>query len=249
MKAIEIIKYFLGPFFCLIIILAFVTEKPISVDENEHRVLFETIQIDVPKILIGKPVAPYGDEFRIFYFHVPSALVGFIAFLVNLVYSIRYLRKGDARDDLKAAASAEIGLIFCLLATLSGSIFARATWGVFWNWDIRQTTIVVLLAVYGAYFALRSALEPEERRATFSSVYSILAFPAVPTFGLVIPRLYYSLHPSDTLISGGKLALGPMVAVVFFGSMLAFCLLYVWLFNLRWRIGFLERIQAERSYE
>lgn len=249
MKAIEIIKYFLGPFFCLIIILAFVTEKPISVDEYEHRILFETIKFDVPKVLIGWPVPEYGDEYRIFYFHVPVALVGFIAFLVNLIYSIRYLGGGRAQDDLKAVASAEIGLMFCVLATLSGAIFARATWGVFWNWDIRQTTIVVLLAVYGAYFALRGALEPEERRANFSAVYSIIAFPAVPIFGLFIPRLYFSLHPSDTIVSGGKFALGPMVAVVFFGSMLAFCLLYVWLFNLRWKIGLLERIQAERSYE
>ncbi len=222
MKAIEIIKYLLGPLFCLIIILSFMTEKP---------------------------VPGYGEEFRIFYYHVPSALVSFLAFLINLIYSIRYLKSKNQLDDLKASASAELGLVFGILATLTGSIFAKISWGVFWNWDIRQTSIVVLLAVYGAYFALRGALEPEERRAAFSAVYSILAFLAVPTFGIVIPRLYNSLHPSDTLVSGGKLALGPIVAVVFFGSMLAFCLLYVWLFNLRWRIGLLERIQAERSYE
>jgi len=222
MKAIEIIKYFLGPFFCLIIVLSFITEKP---------------------------VPGYGEEFRIFYYHVPSAIVAFLAFLINLIYSIRYLKSKNQLDDLKASTSAELGLVFGVLATITGSIFAKISWGAFWNWDIRQTTIIVLLAVYGAYFALRGALEPEERRATFSAVYSILAFLSVPTFGIVIPRLYNSLHPSDTLVSGGKFALGPMVAVVFFGSMLAFCLLYVWLFNLRWRIGLLERIQMEKSYE
>jgi len=222
MKAIDVLKYFLGPWFCLTIILAFVTEKPVS---------------------------GYGDEFRIFYFHVPLALVAFLAFLISLIYSIRYLKYKQASDDLKAASSAELGLVFGILATLTGSIFARIAWGAFWNWDIRQTSILVLLAVYGAYFALRGAVEPEDRRATFSAVYAILAFAAVPIFGLIIPRMYQSLHPSDALISGGGLALGTTVAVVFFCSMIAFVLLYIWLFNLKWRMVLLERSQLEKDYE
>ncbi len=222
MRNLDIIKIFLGIFFCGVIVLSFVTEKP---------------------------VRGYGDEFRIFYYHVPCAIVSFIAFLVNLIYSIKYLRSRDYLDDMKAASAAEIGIVFGVLATLTGAIFAKITWGTYWNWDIRQTSIVVLLAVYGAYFALRTAVEPEERRSAFSAVYAILAFIAVPTFGLIVPRLYDSLHPKNTIVSGGKIALGGTVAVVFFGSLLAFTLLFFWLFNLRWRTGLLERSRMERSYE
>ncbi len=217
-----IIKAFICILFCLIIVLSFITPRP---------------------------VPGYGDEFRIFYYHVPCAIVSFLAFFVNMVYSIRYLRSGNPVDDIKAASSAEMGLVFGILATLTGAIFARIAWGAFWNWDIRQTSIVVLLVVYGAYFALRSAVEPEERRGSFSAVYAILAFIAVPTFGFIVPRLYQSLHPRGTIIAEGKIALGGTVAVIFFGSLLAFVLLYFWLFSLRWRIGSVECIRMEKNYE
>jgi len=200
-------------------------------------------------LLTPKPVSGYGDEFRIFYYHVPCAIVSFIAFFVNLVYSIRYLRTKEWLDDLKAASAAEIGLMFSILATLTGSIFAKLAWGAYWNWDIRETSIVVMLAVYGAYFALRAAVEPESRRAAFSAVYAILAFIAVPTFGIIVPRLYQSLHPRGTIIAQGRIALGGTVALVFFGSLLAFVILFFWLFNLRWRTGSLERSRLEKSYE
>ena len=199
--------------------------------------------------LTAKPVRGYGDEFRIFYFHVPCAIISFWAFAVNLIYSIKYLRHKRYQDDLKAASAAELGIVFGILATLTGAIFAKVTWGTYWNWDIRQTSIVVLLAVYGAYFAMRGAVEPEERKAAFSAVYSCLAFVAVPTFGFIIPRLYKSLHPSDTIVSGGKMALGGIVAVIFFGAVLGFGLLFWWLFNLRWRSIYLEHKSLERGYE
>jgi len=217
-----IFRLLLGLLFCAAIVASFITEKP---------------------------VAGYGDEFRIFYYHVPLAIVTFLAFFVNLIFSLRFLRTKDYLNDLKAASAAELGLVFGVLATVTGAIFARIAWGAFWNWDIRQTSIVVLLAIYGAYFALRGALEQEERRAIFSAVYSILAFVAVPTFGFVIPRLYDSLHPSDTLIREGRIGLGPAVAMVFLASLLAFIWLFFWLFNLRWRIGLLERSGREKGYE
>lgn len=197
----------------------------------------------------AKPVPGYGDEFRIFYFHVPCAIICFMAFFINLVYSIKYLRHKNYQDDIRAASAAEIGIVFGILATLTGAIFAKVTWGTYWNWDIRQTSIVVLLAVYGAYFAMRGAVEPEERKAAFSGVYSCLAFVAVPTFGFIIPRLYKSLHPGDTIVAQGKIAMGGMVALIFFGAVLGFGLLFWWLFNLRWRSIYLEHKSLEQGYE
>lgn len=217
-----VIKIFIGLLFMAVIVLAFISEKP---------------------------VRGYGDEFRIFYFHVPCAMVCFLAFTVNLIHSIRYIRSRNPLDDLKAVSAAELGIVFGILASLTGAIFAKITWGVYWNWDIRQTSIVVILAVYGAYFAMRSAVDPIQRKAAFSSVYSILAFVAVPTFGFIVPRLYKSLHPSDTLVSDGKIALGGIVAVVFISSMIVFALLFWWLFNLRWRSIYLEHKSLESGYE
>jgi heme exporter protein C len=199
--------------------------------------------------LTERPVAGFGDEFRIFYYHVPMAIVSMLAFLVNLIFSIRYLRDRRPLDDIRARSASELGLLFGILATISGSIFARVAWGSFWNWDIRETSFAILLVIYGAYFALRSAVEPEERSAVFASVYSVLAFLSVPVFGFIVPRIYNSLHPKDTLISGGKLALGGTVAIIFVCSLLAFLLLFYWIYNLRWRAVYLERYVKEKSYE
>jgi heme exporter protein C len=210
--------------------------------------LLMTVMI-VLSFMTEKPVANFGDEFRIFYYHVPLAIVSMLAFLVNLIFSVRYIRNRDPLDDIRACSASELGLLMGILATISGSIFARIAWGSFWNWDIRETSFAILLAIYGAYFALRSAVEPGQRKAIFSAVYSVLAFISVPVFGFIVPRIYNSLHPEDTLISSGKIALGGTVAVVFVLSLTAFLLLFVWLFNLRWRSVYLERFVKERGYE
>jgi len=196
-----------------------------------------------------KPVRDYGDEFRIFYFHVPLAIVCFVAFFINLLYSFKYLQGRNEIHDIKAVSAAELGIILGILATISGSIFSRLTWGAFWNWDIRQTSIVILLAVYCAYFVLRSSVESEDRKAVFSSVYALLAFLAVPVFGILVPRLFPSLHPGDTLVSGGRIALKGTVALIFAGSLTAFTLLFFWLHNLRWRTHLLELFIREKDYE
>jgi len=219
---VSFVKYILFVLFSAVIVFSFVSEKP---------------------------VLGYGDEFRIFYYHVPAAFVCFTAFIFNLVFSIKFLRRRNTVDDLKAVSAAEIGLVFGVLATVTGAIFAKISWGAYWNWDVRQTSIVVLLALYGAYFALRRAVNPEERGAVFSASYSILAFPSVPLFGFIVPRLYNSLHPEDTLISDGRIALGGTVLIIFIASLVSFALLFYWLYNIRWRTLYLERQLMERYYE
>ena len=117
---------------------------------------------------IVPPAEGLGNYVRIAFLHIPLAWVSVIAFLLSAVRAVQYLRTRDLVYDLKGAAAAELGLIFCLLATLSGAVFAKLTWGAYWNWDPRQTTIFVLLLIYGAYLALRSSLEEEEQRALLS---------------------------------------------------------------------------------
>ena len=96
-----------------------------------------------------------GDVQRIFYFHVPSALVGFLAFLVTLVAGIAYLRTGSRGWDRVGYASVEIGLVFTVMTIVSGSIWARPAWNTWWTWDPRLTTYTILALIYVAYMMLR----------------------------------------------------------------------------------------------
>ncbi len=158
------------------------------------------------------PQQALGEASRIFYFHVPQAWVSVLAFVVSMVASIRYLMKGKMIDDDRAKVAAQLGLMFCFLATITGSIFAKATWGVFWNWDPRQTSILVLLLIYGAYFALRSALDTTDKRARLAAVYSIFAFITVPFLMFVVPRVMPSLHPEDSIVTKVDHTVGSVMA-------------------------------------
>ncbi|MDO8684557.1 MAG: cytochrome c biogenesis protein CcsA [Armatimonadota bacterium] len=172
----------------------------------------------------------YPEAARIIIFHVPNAMVAVIAFLVSTVYAVKYLKSRDLVNDAKSVASAELGLMFAILATLTGAIFAKIQWGTAWNWDPRETTMAILLMIYAAYFGLRSAVEGDERRAVLSSAYAIIAFVTVPFLIFILPRMLSSLHPSDTLTTRG--GLGPQYRMVLSAAMIGFLGLYVWLFRL-----------------
>lgn len=202
--------------------------------------------IIVASFITPAPQQTIGESSRIFYYHIPQAWICVLAFLMSMIYSIRYLKNRDYADDDKAAEAARLGFIFCLLAAVTGSIFARVTWGSFWNWDPRQTSIFILLLIYGAYFALRGAVEIEERRATLSAVYSIFAFITVPFLIFVVPRVVPSLHPEDSIVDENmKFTMGPMVRMIFFSSLAVFTMIYLWIFNLANRVRRVERVRAE----
>ncbi len=143
--------------------------------------------------------------------------------------------------DSKAALSAQLGLIFCALATISGAIWARFAWGAFWNWDPRETSIFLQLLIYLAYFSLRGSIGESEKRATFSSAYAILAFLTVPFLIFIVPRITSSLHPSDTVVGQEqKFNMGPTVSAIFYSSLAGFTLLYYYLYRLGARIKLAE---------
>ena len=188
------------------------------------------------------PQQQIGPASRIFYFHVPMAWIAVLAFTMAMVYSVLYLRSRRVANDDRAAVAAALGLVFCLLATISGSVFARVTWGSYWNWDPRETSVFVLLLVYGAYFSLRQAVADPPRRAALASVYAVFAFVTVPFLVFVVPRVLPSLHPSDSIVSSDmKFAMGPTVRIVFFASLVAFTMLYLWMFSLARRVADLAR--------
>ncbi|GAB4216144.1 MAG: cytochrome c biogenesis protein CcsA [Roseiflexaceae bacterium] len=146
-----------------------------------------------------------GDAGRIIIMHVPTAWVTSIAFAVSAFYSARYLWRRQQPDDAAAVASAEAGFMFCILATVTGAIFAQIVWGVFWNWDPRETSILVLLLIYAAYFALRSAVDDVDRRRRLSAVYNLFAGVTMPFLLFVAPRVADStLHPNCAFLQGSK---------------------------------------------
>jgi len=202
--------------------------------------------VPVPHTWYEFPLIPgLKENAKIIFFHVPTAWLSVIAFLMSTIYSIQYLRKKDLDDDAKSYAASQLGIIFCILATVTGAVWAKFAWGSFWSWDPRQTSIFALLLIYGAWFALRSSIESEEKRATLSAVYSIIAFLTVPFFVFIMPRIMLGLHPGSEEIEGGKVvqSSSPVIdfkmngnmLLVFFLSLIGFTILYFWMWNLGYK--------------
>jgi heme exporter protein C len=135
-----------------------------------------------------------GNVQRIFYFHVGSAWVAALAFLVALLSGIAYLRNPSRTWDTIAVGSVEIGLVFTSMTIVSGSVWGRPAWNTWWIWSPRLTSITVMWLVYVAYFMLRGAIEDEEKRGRFSAVYVIAGFVTVIITFLSI-RLLRDIHP------------------------------------------------------
>ncbi|HTP81288.1 MAG TPA: cytochrome c biogenesis protein CcsA [Bacteroidota bacterium] len=182
---------------------------------------------------------------RNIFFHVPIAWTTLVAFLVSMFYAVRYLQTKRAEYDIRSVASASLGFMFCFLATVTGALWARFNWGSFWNWDPRETSIFILLLIYGAYFTLRSALESEETRARLSAVYAVVAGLTAPFFLFLMPRLMGGLHPGSKDDAGGNgpvldFKMSPNMLTLFFIGLIAFNLLFVWMLDIRVRVGMLE---------
>jgi heme exporter protein C len=204
--------------------------------------------------IVEKPSAWYQfpsipgleENAKIIFFHVPTAWLTVIAFLMSTVFSFRYLRTKNLDEDAKAYASAQLGMIFCILATVTGAVWAKFAWGQFWSWDPRQTSIFAILLIYGALFALRSSIESEDKRATLSAVYSLIAFVTVPFFIFIMPRIMKGLHPG----SADDTNAGPVVdfkmnssmQLIFFLSLIGFTILYFWM----WRVGYRSKILRDK---
>jgi len=186
------------------------------------------------------------ENAKIIFFHVPTAWLSVIAFLMSTIYSFKYLRKKNLDDDAKSYAAAQLGIIFCVLATITGAVWAKFAWGSYWSWDPRQTSIFALLLIYGAWFALRSSIESEEKRASLSSVYSIIAFLTVPFFVFIMPRIMKGLHPgsADDTNSGPVIdfKMNGNMELIFFLSLIGFTILYFWM----WNIGYKSIIYRDK---
>jgi heme exporter protein C len=146
-----------------------------------------------------------GNAGRIIIMHVPTAWVSVLAFGVSAIYSGLYLWRGNPADDDRALAAAECGFLFTVLATVTGAIFSQVVWGIYWNWDPRQTSIFVLLLIYAGLFALRAAIEDVQKRRQLGAVFSLFAFVTVPFLIFIAPRMADStLHPNCAFLPGSN---------------------------------------------
>lgn len=171
-----------------------------------------------------------GETQRLFYVHVAAAWNGMLALAVVFVASIAYLRTGRVVWDRLAYASTEIGVLFVSMTLLTGSIWARFAWGIWWEWEPRLTSAFVLWFLYVAALLVRDLAEDEPRKGRYAAVFSIAAFADVPIVFLSV-RWWRSYHP--VVIREGGLQLEPAMAITMVVSVAAFTLLYAFLLERR----------------
>ena len=178
---------------------------------------------------IVPPAEGLGNYVRIAFFHIPTAWVAVVAFFGAAYWGARYLKTRELHYDAKSAHSAILGLIFTLMATVSGAVFSKLTWGAYWNWDPRQTTIFVLLLIYAAYVTLRMTMRDERARASSSAVYALFSFIAVPFLVFILPRMFFSLHPSPILNETGRIDMDAVMFGTLVLALIDVTLIYIWL--------------------
>jgi heme exporter protein C len=186
-----------------------------------------------------------GPAQRIFYIHVPAAWIGLLAFLVVFVSSIAVLTTRSRRWDRLAAGSAGVGVVFTTAVLITGSLWARPVWGVYWSWDPRLTSFFILWLLYLSYLALRSYVQEPARRARYSAVLGILAFLDVPIVYLSV-RWWRSLHPGPVVAHEDGPQLPAEMLHVLLVGLVAFTLLYALLVRLHTHNA-LRREELERS--
>lgn len=166
--------------------------------------------------------ATMGVVQRIFYFHVPAAWTALLAYIVVFVASVLYLSRRDKKWDVIASASAEIGFVFTTLFLITGSIWAKPIWGVWWTWDPRLTTALVLWFIYIAYLMVRSYATEEERGNRFAAVVATVGFIDIPIVALA-NTLWRAQHPVAIIFQGG---LAPPMLLTLLVGVAAFTALY-----------------------
>ncbi len=192
--------------------------------------------------LMSVPRLPILNEsIRNQYFHVSMWFAMMIVLFISVYNAIRYLSNGQKRFDIFSVETANAGILLGILGLITGSIWAKFTWGEFWSGDPKQNGAAIALLIYMAYFVLRGSLIDPQQRARVSAVYNIFAFATLIPLLYILPRLTDSLHPG----SGGnpafsKYDLDNTMRMVFYPSIIAWSLLVLWVASLRIRITLMK---------
>lgn len=178
---------------------------------------------------------------KIFYFHMPVAIVSFVALVFAAYYGIRFLMTREQRFDTCSRVAMEISLLFVIFTMVTGDLWTRFEWGVWWTWEPRLTTYLILMLIVIAYFVLRNAVDDPERRATYSGVVSIIALVDTPICFMITRLIPSSIHPVVAREGG----MSPDMAATVFLIMAGMMLVAFGLYRLRFRQARLqERVEA-----
>jgi heme exporter protein C len=178
---------------------------------------------------------------KIFYFHAATAWAGETAFGICCLANLLYVWKRKEKWDWLGVSSAEVGVACITVVLITGPIWAKPAWGIYWTWDARLTSTFVLWLLYISYLLLRTMIEEPDRRALLSALFGIFAFIDVPiVFGAI--RWWRTQHPAPVIMGGSNSYLDPTMKAVFFFSVLALHVLMAFLIAERYR---LEKLRAE----
>ncbi|MFZ1685910.1 MAG: cytochrome c biogenesis protein CcsA, partial [Flavobacteriales bacterium] len=185
---------------------------------------------------------------RNLFFHVPMWFTMIVLMGISFVFSIMHLRSGSLDHDLAASVSVNVSLLFGALGIITGSIWARATWGGWWTSDTKLNGSALTLLMYLAYVILRGSVPDAHKRARLAAVYNIFAFMLMLVFIMVLPRITDSLHPGN----GGNPAfsqydLDDSLRAVFYPACAGWIMLGIWAYNLRLRYGRLNALLDENE--
>ena len=171
-----------------------------------------------------------GSVQKIFYFHLPLAFSAFLSFFVAFIAGIMYLRTRRQIWDARLAASVEIGVVLTTLVLITGSLWGKPIWNTYWTWDPRLTTSLILWFIFASCLILRSAVEEEGKRATYSAVMAIVGFVDVPIVFLSA-RLWRSIHP--TVIRSDSVGLESSMLITLLACMVAMLTFWIGLYKFR----------------
>ena len=175
-----------------------------------------------------------AEVYRLLFVHVPSAWLAFLAFGVVAIASALYLIRGSSRWDHLAAASAEVGVMFTTLTLATGSIWGRSVWGVWWQWDPRLTTTLVMWFIYAGYLSLRAYIDEPEIRYRSAAVLGVLGVVSIPLVWFSV-EWWRGLHPTPSITRPGG-GMPPEMLITLLVSVGAFTMLYITLLQQRIRI-------------
>ena len=188
--------------------------------------------IEVPKQVI------LYESIRNLYFHVPMWFSMILLFFVSTIFSIKNLSSGEIADDTKAVELVNTGIVFGILGTITGSIWAKYTWGAWWTNDVKLNGSAITMLTYLAYMVLRGSMDDEQKRARISAVYNIFAFVLLIVFIGILPRMTDSLHPGNGGNPGfNNYDLDNNMKMVFYPAVIGWILLGFWIANIRIRLN------------